>query len=98
MKLIPRNETFSGDSFGYTVALSGNRAIIGAYLSDEKGYESGAAYIFHRVNVVWKEDSKILPTDGSGSDWFGGDVALYGDTATIGCPSDDDMGSGSGSV
>ena len=48
--------------------------------------------------MVWKEDSKILPTDGSGSDWFGGDVALYGDTATIGCPSDDDMGSGSGSV
>ena len=35
-----------GDVFGFSVALSNNTALIGATGNDEKGNESGAAYVF----------------------------------------------------
>ena len=96
--LIIRNGIASGDRFGWSVALSGDRALIGADESDEKGNDSGAAYIFHRVNGVRKEEAKLVPADGASNYWFGYDVALSGDTAIIGSPLDDDMGFNSGSV
>ena len=51
-KLVSRNGITSGDWFGNAVDLSGDMYLIGAYVSDEKGNDSGAAYIFHRVNGV----------------------------------------------
>ena len=53
-RLIPINGIASGDEFGKSVALSGDRALIGAPSSDEKGVVSGAAYIFHRMNGIWQ--------------------------------------------
>ena len=91
-KLVPRNGISSGDLFGRSVALSGDRSIIGAVGSDEKGkISSGEAYIFQRVNGVRQEESKLVPTNGEIDDWFGYDVALSGDTAIIGSPGDGDM-------
>ena len=63
--------------------MSGDRALIGTYESDEKGDDSGAAYIFC---MVWKEESNILPADGTSGDWFGNDVVISLDTAIIGSP------------
>ena len=79
-RLIPINGIASG-WIGWSVALSGDRALIGAPWGDEKGDDSGAAYIFHRMNGVWQEEAKLVPTDGASSDRFGYDVALSGDTA-----------------
>ena len=50
------------------------------------------------MNGVWQEEAKLVPTDGASGDIFGYDVAISGDTALIGSPYDDDMGSYSGSV
>ena len=36
----------TGDVFGDSVAISGNRAIVGAALDDDAGRDSGAAYLF----------------------------------------------------
>ena len=63
-RIIPRNGIALEYDFGCSVALSGDRAIIGAYNSDENGNDSGVAYIFSRVNGVWQEESKLVPTDG----------------------------------
>jgi len=35
-----------GDEFGYSVALSGNTAVIGAPFDDDNGTDSGSAYVF----------------------------------------------------
>ena len=56
------------------------------------------AYIFHRVDGVWQEESKLFPTDEASYDDFGRDVDLYGYTDIIGSPFDSDMGNYSGSV
>ena len=88
----------SGDFFGYTLALSGDSTLIGAYGRDEKGVNSGAVYILHRVNGVCQEEAKLVTADGTICIEFGWDVALSGYTSIIGSPNDDNMGSCSGSV
>ena len=97
-RIIPINGISSEDWFGLSVALSDDRALVGAPCSDEKGAASGAAYIFHRINRVWQEEAKLVPTDGASVYSFVYDVALSEDTANIGSPRDDDMGTNSGSV
>ena len=52
MRLIPINVIASGDWFGQSVDLSGDRDLIGAPYSDEKGVASGSAYILNRMNGV----------------------------------------------
>ncbi len=34
------------DFFGFSVAISGDRAIVGAYQDDDGGTDSGSAYIY----------------------------------------------------
>lgn len=36
----------SGDRFGYSVALESNTVVVGAYLDDDMGIDSGSAYVF----------------------------------------------------
>ena len=74
----------SGDRFGDSVALDGDTALIGAYYDDDKGGQSGSAYVFSRKVGVWTEQTKLTASDGSSSDGFGHSVALAGDTALIG--------------
>jgi len=89
----------AGDSFGESVSISGDTAIIGATGDDDKGDGSGSAYIFVRAgDGIWKQQAKLTPADGAAGDIFGFDVSISGDTALIGAMRDDDKGDGSGSA
>lgn len=90
----PSNE----DLFGFSVALSGDRALIGASGGDDRGTDSGAAYLFVRNGTTWAQDQKLLPTDGAAGDVFGYSVAIWDDLATIGAYWDDDRGDYSGAA
>ncbi len=50
------------------------------------------------IEVNWTEKQKLLPFDGTASDFFGYSVSLDGDTAIVGAVDDDDKGVDSGSV
>ncbi len=93
--LLP-DDGATGDRFGFSVAISGDTAIIGSYLDDDNGASSGSAYLFD--TTTGQQIAKILPDDGSGADWFGYSVALSGNTAIVGAWQDDDNGSASGSA
>jgi hypothetical protein len=87
------------DSFGISVSLNGDTALIGA--DDEMtGDDSGAAYVFVRTGTTWTQQAKLIPSDGAPNDWFGAwrGVAIQGDTAVIGSRLDDDNGYNSGSA
>jgi hypothetical protein len=86
----------SFDTFGYSVAVSGDTAVIGAYGRDDLGDRSGAAYVFVRSGTSWTQQAKLLADDGAASDYFGWKVAVSGDTAVIGADWDDDLGTNSG--
>ncbi|MCJ7553450.1 MAG: FG-GAP repeat protein, partial [Ignavibacteriaceae bacterium] len=86
------------DNFGYSVSISGDYAAIGAGFDDDNGSASGSAYIFHRSETTWTEDTKLTASDGEIDDWFGKSVSISGDYAVIGAWQDDDNGVGSGSA
>jgi hypothetical protein len=82
----------TNDFFGFSVALSGDTVVIGAFRDsdDVKGVDSGSAYVFARSGTNWSQQAKLTATDGAANDTFGGNVALSGDTAVIGALGDDD--------
>ncbi len=87
-----------GDKFGYAVAVDGDIAVIGAYQDDDNGADSGAVYVFSRVEGVWTQAAKLTAFDGEAYDNFGISVAVDGDTVVVGAPGNDGAGADSGSV
>ena len=76
----------TSDYFGNSVAIGGNYAIIGAPFDDDKGDDSGSAYIFERSGSAWSQVAKLLAGDGSAGDNFGSSVSISGDDALVGAP------------
>jgi len=96
-KLIA-NDNASDDQFGWSVALHGNTALVGARFDDDKGLNSGSAYLYHRHGERWEEQQKITASDGAVNDQYAWSVALEADRALIGARFDDDKGINSGSA
>ena len=90
------------DYFGYSVAYSDGIAVVGAYNDDDKGSNSGSAYVFEMSDssdpTSWTQVKKLTPDDGAKQDYFGCSVAISDGTIVVGAYADDDKGSGSGSA
>ena len=88
------------DNFGYSVAISGDYAIVGAYQQDQDASgssfmsNSGSAYIFKLTGSTWAQQQKILASDRAGDDYFGYSVAISGDYAIVGANWEDEDASG----
>ncbi len=74
-----------GDKFGSSVALSGHTVGVGAPGMDNY---RGSAYVFTFNGQVWKQQAKLSANDGAESDFFGGAIALEGDTLAVGARDD----------
>ncbi len=97
-KLLP-DDPASSDRFGYSVAIHGRYALIGAYGDDDKGPSSGSAYIFEQNDDgAWQQAAKLIARDGSKYDHFGYAVSVFGDYALVGAHDDADNGSSSGAA
>lgn len=80
----------SWDTFGWSAAMSGDTALVGAPLHDTAGKTgAGAACVFTRSGGVWSQQAELTAPDGATGDWFGWPVALSGATALIGAPNRD---------
>ena len=86
------------DRFGQAVDLDGDTAIVGAWLADPAGVDSGAAYVFTRIGSTWRQQAKLTAPDAAADDRFGFSVAISGDRAAAGAPLEDVRGDASGSV
>ncbi|MFG0253063.1 MAG: FG-GAP repeat protein [Phycisphaerales bacterium JB038] len=96
-KLIPSDSAYK-DHFGHAVSIDNQLAVVGAYMDDDSGDESGSAYVFEYVGGTWMETAKLLPDDGDIEDWFGYSVSLRSNRAVVTTPCDDDNGGNSGSA
>ncbi len=76
------------DFFGTSVALSDDTAIVGA----PHNAAVGAAYVFTRSAGVWTQQQQLRSSDFAGDDYFGGRVAVSGDTAVVSSLLDDNGG------
>ena len=87
IELTAGSDGAENDWFGYSVAVEGNVAVIGAYQHDTNdNADAGAAYVFIRdpLTGVWSEPVKLIADDGAENDWFGYSVAVDGETIVVG--------------
>jgi FG-GAP repeat/Secretion system C-terminal sorting domain len=82
----------ASDLFGYSVAISGDYAIVGANQEDHNTTggqfldNAGAAYILRNNSGTWTVVQKIVAADRAADDEFGTSVAISGDFAIVGAP------------
>jgi hypothetical protein len=74
----------AGHQFGLSVALVGDRCVVGAPYADGAAADSGAAYVFEKSAGGWAEVAKLTAAGGATNAQLGGAVALRGERALIG--------------
>jgi hypothetical protein len=90
----------ANDRFGYSVAVSGDTVVVGAYLEDSNSTgvngadnnlaaDSGAAYIFTRSGGIWNQQAYLKASNTDPADNFGFSVAVSGDTVVVGAIEED---------
>ena len=91
------------DSFGWSVGISGDTVVVGAYLEDsgttgvnstpnEGAFDSGAVYVFIRSSGIWSQQAYLKPVVvgiTQVEDQFGNSVAVSGDTIVVGANGED---------
>ena len=79
------------DGFGFSVSISANYVIVGAFNGDGVVDDSGAAYVFRQIPgddtpplSTWEQMTKLIASDGAGYDRFGVSVSISGPDALVG--------------
>jgi hypothetical protein len=88
-KLLSNDGGFA-DFFGFSVAVSGDTAVVGAPGLNGGGSANGRgwAYVFTRSGPAWSQQQKLQASDGATNDAFSYSVGVSGDTAIIGARAD----------
>lgn len=97
---LEASDGFMYDEYGYSVAIFGDRVLVGAPGVNDLGECSGSTYVYERdAGGIWNEVAELHASDGTAADFFGQAVALFDDCALIGAPRADHAGSlGAGTV
>ena len=87
---IVASDRDADDYFGYSISISGDYILVGAYTEDDdengsNAYNNaGSAYIFERDDSgKWSQAQKIVALDRAINDFFGYKVAICGNYAAI---------------
>ncbi len=78
-----------GDRLGWSVALSGDIALIGAPDADLSGFTDRGLVVVARNQSGWVYDTQLASAIGKSEDYYGTSVAISGNVAAIGVPGDD---------
>ena len=96
-KLTP-NTPQANSEFGYSVAINGDYAVIGAHRYEHSGENIGAAYVFERNGMSWVQDAMLLETGLTPSSSYGCAVGVNGNTIMVGAKDDATTGISTGAV
>jgi len=103
---LKATNTAQGDRFGWSVALSGDRALVGAWSedsvatgldgddTDDTAADAGATYAFTRNAGAWSPAGYLKAPNTDQGDRFGIAVAGSGETFVVGAPSEDSIATG----
>lgn len=90
---IKASNTGSGDNFGWSLALSGNRLAVGApgeasssVPNDDSKPASGAVYVFRQEEGAWRQDAYLKASNPDEGDNFGWSVSLRNPYLAVGAP------------
>lgn len=103
---LKASNTGAMDRFGHSVAIDGDRIVVGAPYEDSTAtgvdgdgslngaYHSGAAYVFFRFGLTWGHEAYLKATNTEGGDMFGYSVGISGDLVVVGARYEDGGASG----
>ncbi len=103
---LKASNTNAGDYFGFSVALAGDTAVIGApreassatgingNSGDNSAELAGAVYVFVREGIFWKQQAYLKASNTDAGDQFGYAVALSGETLVVSAPYEDSGSTG----
>ncbi len=92
VKKLLASDAQSEDIFGWSVALNGDTAVVGAQSEDAGGSNAGAVYVFGRDEGGAGnrgQVKKLTAADAQAGDFFGQSVTVSGDTAVVGAHGED---------
>ncbi|MFQ5448471.1 MAG: T9SS type A sorting domain-containing protein, partial [Saprospiraceae bacterium] len=90
--------------FGWSVGISGNHAVVGAYKKDQGSgtqykTDAGAVYVFERDDSgTWNEVQELAAANNNGGDWLGYSVAISNDYIVAGAYQQDGDENGENSL
>lgn len=76
----------SDSYFGWSLAIEGDRMVVGAPEDDAPESNTGSAYVYERRAGKWTQIDRLQPTGIGGGAYFGTSVALHGTRIAIGAP------------
>lgn len=90
----------AGDLFGFSVAIAGDLAVVGAFGTNFPSTPGGAAYVFVRDAMGWQPDPGASPNlvGSSNARWFGRAVATDGIRIVIGDARDGEAATNAGAA
>ncbi len=103
---LKASNTNAGDSFGTSVAISGDTVVVGVpnedsaatgvngNQADNSAGSAGAAYVFVRSGTSWSQQAYLKASNTGAGDRFGSSVAVSGDTVVVGVPNEDSAATG----
>ncbi len=102
---LKASQVNASDYFGYSVAISGDTVVVGAYREDgsatgvngsvdEAASAAGAAYVFVRSGATWSQQAYLKASQVTAGDSFGYSVAISGDTVAVGANNEDGSATG----
>jgi len=94
-KLVP-DDLSRGDRFGHSVSINGGVVLIGSWMDDDPGIDSGSAYLFDAQSGA--QLLKLSPEDSTVEEVIGVSVAIEGRLCVLGARGNSDRGSGAGAV
>ncbi len=93
-QILQAPDGIGGDFFGWSVAVKGDRLIVGAPFNDPgEVLDAGAAYVFARgPDNLWYFNQKLTEAQRHVGDQLGSAVAVSGEVALVGVPNRIDDG------
>ena len=97
---LKASQVSNSDWFGYSVAIAGDTAVVGAVFEDgsaagvngaanEAQTDAGAAYVFVRSGTMWSQQAYLKASQVTDRDEFGRSVSVSGNTVVVGAIKED---------
>lgn len=89
---------YPGASFGWSVAISGDRIAVSAWEDLVGAAEAGSVTVFRQHKGLWQAEAVLTPNDPSNRQMFGRDIELDGNVLAVGAPGDDTIAEDAGAI
>lgn len=86
------------DHFGSSVAVHGDRIVVGGERYDGAAVDSGCAVVYRFDGSTWAEEQRLLASDAEAGGHFGAAVGIRHEWIVVGAPGDASGGNGSGAL